>query len=282
MNWSGDSSYFNTHEMAMMLLADAEQKMNDALTRQLSGDGHEVFSPPQSEALASAITRQDPDVLVMGLIGTGSDRLNTLAELREQGAFQSLPVIVIQVCHFGTARLEHYRFCVDDVITEPFAAREVSIKLAPVLRWATPGGQPLAELTTINQTELVLDFPGEDLIFHADYRHWEHVLSTLMELLIVTYRVRPKRVTVSGLPELAPRQISIPDDCGLLKELAFEALESGTAFLPTPNEQEVRCTVLGLRMARQAILLHGGSLGMKISPGSSTTFIIELPHKQHN
>jgi two-component system alkaline phosphatase synthesis response regulator PhoP len=120
--------------MARVLLAETDKNLIPLLKAQLQAHGHEVMEHFGCDGLTETVAIAKPALVVIRLASGGTSRLSPVQKLR--GSFQGchLPIIAVQSRVLGDHRYSAYRYNVDDVLTEPFDAKELSLRVAAVLR----------------------------------------------------------------------------------------------------------------------------------------------------
>jgi DNA-binding response OmpR family regulator len=121
--------------MAKVLLAETDSNMAPLLLAQLALDGHEIVEVADLSKLAAAVHAACPDLVVVRLESDG-DRLQPLRQLRTTSLGKRLPIVALQAHVIGAQRYEAFQLDVDDVVTEPFDAREVRLRVSAILRWS--------------------------------------------------------------------------------------------------------------------------------------------------
>ena len=120
--------------MARVLLTETDTNLIQLFNTHLQANGHEVIVHNGSDGLTEIVTKTKPSILVIRLKLGDMSRLDPVRKLR--GSFQGcyLPIIAVQSRVSGDQRYSAYRYDVDDVLTEPFDSKELSLRVAAVLR----------------------------------------------------------------------------------------------------------------------------------------------------
>ena len=123
--------------------------------------------------------------------------------------------------------------------------------------------------------ELVLDFPDEPLIIDGDRDRLAQVLGNLLSNAIKyspeggSVRVHVGTQGGNAVFSVTDTGLGIPPED---RERVFDKFFRGAA-----KETTVGGTGLGLAVAREIVVTHGGSIAVDSSVGHGSTFTIELP-----
>jgi DNA-binding response OmpR family regulator len=124
-----------TVRSADLLLVDDEPMVREVLTRYLEQDGHRVTAVGDGAAALAAIARNRYDLVVLDLMLPTVDGLTILRELRLAGG---TPVIVLSARGEEEDRIRGLALGADDYVVKPFSPREVTVRVASVLRRSKP------------------------------------------------------------------------------------------------------------------------------------------------
>ena len=97
----------------------------------LGADGYDVVSEDTGEGGLEAARRSDPDVIVLDLVLPGIDGLEVCRQLRE---FTDAYIIILTSRADEVDKVLGLSFGADDYLTKPFSARELSARIAAMLR----------------------------------------------------------------------------------------------------------------------------------------------------
>lgn len=116
---------------AELLVIDDEPMVREVVTRYLEHDGHRVTVVADGTAAIDQLSRHSFDLIVLDLMLPGIDGLSILREVRRTG---SVPVIVLTARGDEGDRILGLQLGADDYVVKPFSPRELSARVASVLR----------------------------------------------------------------------------------------------------------------------------------------------------
>lgn len=116
---------------AELLVIDDEPMVREVVTRYLEHDGHHVTVVADGTAARDQLARHSFDLIVLDLMLPGIDGLSILREVRRTG---SVPVIVLTARGDEGDRILGLQLGADDYVVKPFSPRELSARVASVLR----------------------------------------------------------------------------------------------------------------------------------------------------
>lgn len=117
--------------MTTILVVDDDPTVREVVSRYLRRDGHEVLERSNgTDGLAAALSEK-PDLVVLDLMMPGLDGLAVCRELRKQS---KVPVIMLTALGQESDRVLGLEHGADDYVTKPFSPRELTLRVAGVLR----------------------------------------------------------------------------------------------------------------------------------------------------
>lgn len=116
---------------AQVLIVDDEPMVREVVARYLEHDGHHVTVVADGTTALDELARRSFDLAVLDLMLPGADGLSILREIRRTG---SLPVIVLTARGDEGDRIRGLQLGADDYVVKPFSPRELSARVASVLR----------------------------------------------------------------------------------------------------------------------------------------------------
>ncbi len=130
--------------MAIILVADDDQKLLKMVRRTLAYEGFQVVTAENGREALVKLADERPDLLVLDWMMPELDGLELLKRLREAG--ETLPVLILTARDAVEDRVRGLDRGADDYLVKPFAPSELLARLRALLRRArvtTPTG-PLA------------------------------------------------------------------------------------------------------------------------------------------
>lgn len=164
-----------------ILLVDDDPDMLTALRLHLRGDGYQVVTAGTVAAAVQLVQDHLPHAAVLDLRLPDGSGLDVAAALRQLAA---VPIILLTAVDDEETKVLSLNESVDDYVTKPFRAREVSARLRSVLRRAWPAGHPTADTLRLDNAT-VIDLPRRRLLREGqDATHLSPTESRLLWLLV--------------------------------------------------------------------------------------------------
>jgi two-component system, OmpR family, phosphate regulon response regulator PhoB len=137
-----------------LLVVEDDETMRELLVQHLSLDGYDVEAVGDSSAAIMALSRQEPDLVLLD-IGLGAeDGRDLLGELRRMS---DVPVVFLTGRDHEIDKIAGLKMGADDYIVKPFSAGELSARVESVLR----------RTRKLTRPEAIKDFGGLRINFAA-------------------------------------------------------------------------------------------------------------------
>lgn len=125
-----------------VLVVEDEPKLAEVLRVYLEAGGYEVMRVADGAAVADAVARWAPDLILLDLMLPGKDGLDICRELRVSS---TIPIIMVTARVEEIDRLLGLEFGADDYICKPYSPREVVARVKAVLRRSQAGNSTLVQ-----------------------------------------------------------------------------------------------------------------------------------------
>jgi two-component system, OmpR family, phosphate regulon response regulator OmpR len=125
-----------------LLLVDDDRRIRDLLSRFLFGEGYRVTT---AETAAEARAKLDGlkfDLLILDVMMPGETGFELAKNLR---AASSVPILMLTALDEKENRIKGLELGADDYVAKPFEPRELSLRIASILRRAQPATAPPVE-----------------------------------------------------------------------------------------------------------------------------------------
>jgi two-component system phosphate regulon response regulator OmpR len=150
-------------DAAHLLIVDDDRRIRDLLQRYLSLEGYRVTLAGNAEEATAALRNFAFDLLVLDVMMPGENGFEFAKRLRAQNADHShVPIMMLTAKAESDDRIAGFESGVDDFLAKPFEPRELSLRIASILRRA----QPAASTTQITQVHFggfIFDLQRGDL-----------------------------------------------------------------------------------------------------------------------
>jgi len=167
-------------DQPLVLLVDDDPDIQATLRLHLRADGYAVVSAGTVAEGKRLVQDQLPHVAVVDLMLPDGSGLEVAKELRQ---FAAVPIIVLTAVDDEESKIEKLQGVADDYVTKPFSARELSARIASVLRRAWPAGHPTAATLQL-RNGVEVDFMRRRVVRSGETLRLTPTESRLLWLLI--------------------------------------------------------------------------------------------------
>jgi DNA-binding response OmpR family regulator len=164
----------------LVLLVDDDRDIRMSLRLHLRADRYDVVTAATVAEGIRLVQERLPHVAVVDLMLPDGSGVDVAQELRQLAA---VPIIVLTAVDDEESKVERLRDVADDYVTKPFSPRELSARIASVLRRAWPGGHPTASTLHL-QNGVEVDFMRRRIIRGEQTLHLTPTESRLLWFLI--------------------------------------------------------------------------------------------------
>jgi two-component system response regulator MprA len=120
----------------LVLVADDDRAVREALERALQLHGYEVAVASDGDTALTAVEARTPDAVVLDVMMPGLDGLDVTRRLRRQG--NRIPILLLTARDAVGDRVAGLDAGADDYMTKPFALAELSARLRALSRRGAP------------------------------------------------------------------------------------------------------------------------------------------------
>jgi two-component system, OmpR family, response regulator MprA len=173
----------------LVLVADDDRAVREALERALQLEGFEVELAHDGDSTLAAVEKRTPDAVVLDVMMPGLDGLDVTRRLRRTG--NRIPILLLTARDAVGDRVEGLDAGADDYLPKPFALEELIARLRALLRRSLPSD--LAEV--LRFSDLSLDLGSMDA--RRDGRRFE--LTTTEAHLLELFMRNPRQVLPRSL-----------------------------------------------------------------------------------
>jgi two-component system phosphate regulon response regulator OmpR len=125
-----------------LLVVDDDRRIRDLLSRYLSGEGYRI-STAESAAMARAkLSSISFDLLILDVMMPGETGFEFARAIRQTSA---VPILMLTARDGTESRITGLESGADDYVAKPFEPRELSLRIANILKRAKPAAAPPAE-----------------------------------------------------------------------------------------------------------------------------------------
>jgi two-component system, OmpR family, phosphate regulon response regulator OmpR len=125
-----------------LLVVDDDRRIRDLLSRFLFGEGYRVTTAETAADARAKLQGLRFDLLILDVMMPGETGFDLARDLR---AASSVPIIMLTARDEAKSRIEGLTIGADDYLGKPFEPRELSLRVASILRRARPAAAPALE-----------------------------------------------------------------------------------------------------------------------------------------
>jgi DNA-binding response OmpR family regulator len=172
--------------MSRVLVVEDDKDIADLIAHYLQRAGHIVESLASGTAALARVRESAPDLLVLDLMLPGMDGLLLCQALRGDAATAAIPIIMLTARGEEAERIAGLELGADDYVTKPFSPRELTARVAALLRRTTRAAAPpaAAPAPMLRYGPVTIDIER-----HAIEMDGKDVRLTAKEFLLLQYLV---------------------------------------------------------------------------------------------
>ncbi len=134
-------------DAAHLLIVDDDRRIRELLRRYLVAEGYRVTTASSAAEATTAMRSFSFDLVVLDVMMPGEDGFSFATRVRaDKGASANVPILMLTAKTEFEERVLGFEIGVDDYLGKPFEPRELSLRIASILRRAKtlvdPGVQP--------------------------------------------------------------------------------------------------------------------------------------------
>jgi two-component system, OmpR family, phosphate regulon response regulator OmpR len=131
-----------------LLVVDDDRRIRALLSRFLRGEGYRVSTADTAQEADAKLEGLKFDLLILDLMMPGENGFDFARRLR---ASSSMPILMLTARDEKESRIMGLEIGADDYLAKPFEPRELSLRVANILKRARPPSAPPAESVRFGQ-----------------------------------------------------------------------------------------------------------------------------------
>ena len=140
------------HDLPRLLIVEDDPVLARVLSRYLQRHGFETEWVSEGQAVAAAVERRRPDLVLLDVMLPGRHGHHVCRDLRAQG---DLPVLMLTALADEDARVAGLEAGADDYVCKPFSPRELVLRIRSLLR--RTGGSNASPPELLRDSDLFVD-----------------------------------------------------------------------------------------------------------------------------
>ena len=133
-------------DAAHLLVVDDDRRIRALLSRYLSAQGYRVTVASDAADARRHLRSLAFDLIVLDVMMPGENGVDFAASLRRES---QVPILMLTARSEASDRVRGLEAGVDDYLSKPFEPKELSLRIASILRRATPPANRDATLSTL-------------------------------------------------------------------------------------------------------------------------------------
>jgi len=125
-----------------LLVVDDDRRIRDLLSRFLASEGYRVTTADTATDARAKLKSLNFDLLVLDVMMPGETGFDFAQALRTRS---TVPILMLTARDAAESRIKGLEIGADDYLSKPFEPRELSLRIANLLRRAQPAVAPPAE-----------------------------------------------------------------------------------------------------------------------------------------
>ena len=124
-----------------LLVVDDDRRIRDLLSRFLSNEGYRISTAETAADARAKLKGLSFDLIVLDVMMPGESGFDFAKSLRE---ISSVPILMLTARDAAESRIKGLEMGADDYLPQPFEPRELSLRIANILKRAQPAAPPPA------------------------------------------------------------------------------------------------------------------------------------------
>jgi two-component system phosphate regulon response regulator OmpR len=125
-----------------LLVVDDDRRIRDLLSRFLTGEGYRISTANTAAAARAKLSGMSFDLLILDVMMPGETGFEFAKSIRTTSA---VPILMLTARDGAESRITGLEMGADDYVSKPFEPRELSLRIASILKRVRPASAPAAE-----------------------------------------------------------------------------------------------------------------------------------------
>jgi two-component system phosphate regulon response regulator OmpR len=131
-----------------LLVVDDDRRIRDLLSRFLTGEGYRITTADTAAAARAKLTSLRFDLLVLDVMMPGETGFEFARDIRQTS---TVPILMLTARDAAESRITGLEIGADDYVAKPFEPRELSLRIANILKRAKPAAARAVENVRFGQ-----------------------------------------------------------------------------------------------------------------------------------
>ncbi len=125
-----------------LLVVDDDRRIRDLLSRFLTGEGYRISTADSAAAARAKLSGMSFDLMILDVMMPGETGFEFAKSIRTTS---SVPILMLTARDGAESRITGPEIGADDYVSKPFEPRELSLRIASILKRVRPAAAPPAE-----------------------------------------------------------------------------------------------------------------------------------------
>ena len=134
-----------------LLVVDDDRRIRDLLSRFLSTEGYRISTADSAAMARAKLASLSFDLLILDVMMPGETGFEFARHIRQTSA---VPILMLTARDAAESRITGLEIGADDYVSKPFEPRELSLRIASILRRAKPAAAPAAEIAALRRVRV--------------------------------------------------------------------------------------------------------------------------------
>ena len=176
-----------------LLVVDDDRRIRELLTRFLLSEGYRVTTVESAAEARAKLEGLSFDLLILDVMMPGETGFDFARKLRTSS---SVPILMLTARGEAESRIQGLEIGADDYVGKPFEPRELSLRIASILRRARPAASPPVEFVRFG--DFVFNVPRGELKRGDDVVHLTDREREMLTLLATSPGETVSRLALAG------------------------------------------------------------------------------------
>jgi two-component system phosphate regulon response regulator OmpR len=131
-----------------LLVVDDDRRIRDLLSRFLSTEGYRISTADSAAVARAKLASLSFDLLILDVMMPGETGFEFARHIRETSA---VPILMLTARDAAESRITGLELGADDYVSKPFEPRELSLRIAGILRRTKPAATPTTETLRLGE-----------------------------------------------------------------------------------------------------------------------------------
>lgn len=128
--------------MKKIIIIEDEKDLADLLSFNLSREGYRVAQAYDGVSGLALVQQEQPDLVLLDLMIPGLMGTEVCRRIKADSATAAIPILMVTARGEEMDRVVGFELGADDYVTKPFSMRELTLRIAAILRRGSTGKEP--------------------------------------------------------------------------------------------------------------------------------------------